>query len=240
MSWFAATPVAPGVTCLTEPMVHEFYRANIYHLAGRDADLVVDFGCGLSPLRPALPLTGKPVTGKPVIAVASHAHVDHVGGFHEFADRRGPAIEAYHFATMDEPGTLQATLRAIPDALMRLPAPDFDLVKWSLTPAPLTTALGEGDVIDLGDRCFTVLHLPGHSPGSMGLLDAASGLFFSGDAIYDDTIVDDLPGSDIAAYLATMDRLRRLDVSLALGGHGPPYGRTRLRAIAEDYLRKNN
>lgn len=136
MSWFAATPVAPGVTCLTEPAVHEFYRANIYHLAGRDADLVVDFGCGLSPLRPALPLTGKPV-----IAVASHAHVDHVGGFHEFADRRGPAIEAHHFATMDEPGTLQATLRAIPDALMRLPTRDFDLVKWSLTPAPLTTAL---------------------------------------------------------------------------------------------------
>lgn len=234
MTWFTATPVAPGVTCLTEPAVHDFYRANIYHLRGRDADLIVDFGCGLSPLRAALPLTGKPV-----IAIATHAHVDHVGGFHEFPDRRGPAIEAPNFATMDEPGTLQATLRDIPDALTRLPTPQFDLSHWSLTSAPLTTALSEGDTIDLGDRRFSCLHLPGHSPGSMGLIDQASGLVFTGDAIYDDTLVDDVPGSDIPAYLATTDRLRLLDVSLALGGHGPPFHRTRLRAIAEDHLRKN-
>ncbi len=233
MTWFAATPVAPGVTCLTEPAVHEFYRANIWHLRGRDADLIVDFGCGLSPLRPALPLTGKPV-----IAVATHAHVDHVGGFHEFPDRRGPLTEAQHFAAMDEPGTLQATLRDIPEALTQPPTPGFDLANWSLTPAPLTTALTEGDTIDLGDRRLTCLHLPGHSPGSMGLLDTVSGLFFTGDAIYDDTLVDDVPGSDIAAYLATMDRLRHLDLSLALGGHGAPFDRPRLRAIAEDYLRR--
>ena len=114
------------------------------------------------------------------------------------------------------------------------PPPGFDLSQWSLTPAPLTTALSEGDSIDLGDRRFTALHLPGHSPGSMGLIDQASGLVFTGDAIYDDTLVDDVPGSDIPAYLATTDRLRLLDVSLALGGHGPPFDRTRLRAIAED------
>ncbi|MGQ0565133.1 MAG: MBL fold metallo-hydrolase [Gemmobacter sp.] len=233
MTWFHATAVAPGLTCLTEPHVHDFYRANIWHLAGRDADLVVDFGCGLFPLRPALPLTGRPV-----IAVATHAHIDHVGGFHEFADRRGPAAEAQHFAAMDEPGTLQATLRAIPDALARLPAPDFDLAAWTLTPAPLSTALREGDLIDLGDRRFRVLHLPGHTPGSLGLLDETDGLFFTGDAIYDDTLVDDRPGSDIAAYCATMDRLRHLDVSLACGGHGPPFDRARMVGIAEDYLRR--
>lgn len=232
MTWFAAMGVVPGLTCLTEPAVHDFYRANIHVLQGRDADLVVDFGCGLSPLRPALPLTGKPV-----IAFASHAHVDHIGAFHEFADRRGPAAEARHFARMDEPGTLQSTLRAIPGAIARPPAPGFDLSRWSLTPAPLTTALQDGDVIDLGNRRFTALHLPGHSPGSMGLLDQTDGLFFTGDAIYDDRLVDDLPGSDIAAYVATMERLRHLDVSLACGGHGPAFNRARLRKIAEDYLR---
>jgi glyoxylase-like metal-dependent hydrolase (beta-lactamase superfamily II) len=234
-AWFAATQVAPGVTCLTEPSVHGFYRANIFHLSGRDADLVVDFGCGLSPLRPALP-----VTGRPVIAVATHAHVDHVGGFHEFADRRGPSVEAHHFAAMDEPGTLQGTLRAIPGAVARPPASGFDLSRWSLVPALLTTALKDGDTIDLGDRRFTCLHLPGHSPGSMGLLDQDAGLFFTGDAIYDDTLVDDVPGSDVAAYLATMERLRHLDLSLALGGHGLPFGQARLRTIAEDYLRSRN
>lgn len=232
MRWFHAERIAPGLTCLTEPHVHDFYRANIWHLAGRDADLVVDFGNGLAALRPALPLTGRPV-----IAVATHAHVDHVGGFHEFSDRRGPAAEAHHFAAMDEAGTLQGTLRAIPGALLRLPAPGFDLSRWSLTAAALATELGEGDVIDLGDRRLTVLHLPGHTPGSMGLLDAQGGLFFTGDAIYDDTLVDDLPGSDIAAYVATMERLRHIDISLGCGGHGPVFDRARMVAIAEGYLR---
>jgi len=101
----------------------------------------------------------------------------------------------------------------------------------------MTTALTEGDVIDLGDQRFAVLRLPGHSPGSMGLLDKADGLFFTGDAIHDDTIVDDVPGSDIAACLVTMKRLRQLDLSLALDGQGRPFDQAHLSAIAEDDVR---
>ena len=72
--------------------------------------------------------------------------------------------------------------------------------------------LGEGDIVDLGDRRFRVLQLPGHSPDSIGLLDERDGLFFSGDAIYDDTLIDDLPDSDRAAYRATMARIVDLPV----------------------------
>ena len=70
-------------------------------------------------------------------------------------------------------------------------------------PAPATRLLGDGDVIDLGDRAFEVLHLPGHSPGSIGLWEAATGILFSGDAVYDGPLLDELDGCDIAAYVAT-------------------------------------
>ena len=50
----------------------------------------------------------------------------------------------------------------------------------------LLESFGHTDIIDLGDRRFRVVHLPGHSPDSIGLLDEHDGLFFSGDAIYDD------------------------------------------------------
>jgi glyoxylase-like metal-dependent hydrolase (beta-lactamase superfamily II) len=226
--WFVRSEPAPGVTCWTEPFAPSFYRANLYRLRGHDADLWVDFGCGLAPL---------PLPDRPVIAVATHAHVDHVGGFHAFADRRGHAAEAAAFATMDEAQTLAHWLRADPEGLDRLPVPGFDLHDWRQVPAPLTVTLAEGDCIDLGDRTFTVLHLPGHSPGSIALLDEAAGLMFSGDAIYDDTLVDDIPGADPAVYCATMDRLRQLDVARVLGGHGPPFGRSRMVEIAETYLR---
>ncbi|MEJ0007003.1 MAG: MBL fold metallo-hydrolase [Steroidobacteraceae bacterium] len=85
--------------------------------------------------------------------------------------------------------------------------------------APATRLVDEGDVIDLGDRVFEVLHLPGHSPGSIGLLESRTGTLFSGDAIYDGPLLDDIPGSDIAAYIRTMRRLLTLSVTVVLG-HG--------------------
>ena len=60
--------------------------------------------------------------------------------------------------------------------------------------------IDEGDEIDLGDRCFEVIHLPGHSPGSIGLWEDATGTLFSGDAIYDGPLLDELPESSIADY----------------------------------------
>ena len=232
--WFATKELAPGLWVTTEPAVHPFFAANLYTLRGRDAELQVDFGCGIAPLGPALPHE----PGKPVIAVATHAHVDHVGGFHEFADRRGHRAETEAFATMAPGLTFQDWFRAerAGPSLTALPYPGFALSDWALTPAPLTAMLAEGDRIDLGDRVFTVLHLPGHSPGSIGLFDERNGLFLTGDAIYDDDLVDDIPGASIPDYLTTMRRLCQFDCHLACGGHGPPFNRQRLRAIATDYL----
>ncbi len=60
----------------------------------------------------------------------------------------------------------------------------------------------------------------------------------SGDAIYDDELIDSLPESDVEAYARTMERLRTLDVDVVYPGHGKPFGRERLRRIAEEYLRR--
>ncbi len=70
-----------------------------------------------------------------------------------------------------------------------------------IAPAPPTRLLDDGDVVDCGDRSFEVLHLPGHSPGSIGLWEAASGILFSGDAVYDGPLLDELDGSDIDDYV---------------------------------------
>lgn len=232
--WFVSQEIEPGLWRTTEPAVNALFSASSYTLVGRDADLQVDFGCGIAPLATALPLT----SGKPVIAVATHAHVDHVGGFHEFSDRRGHAAEACAFATMAAQATFQDWFREnrAGPSLSALPHPGFSLADWALCPAPLTTALAEGDQIDLGDRRLTVLHLPGHSPGCIGLFDAHGGLFLSGDAIYDDGLLDDIPGASVSDYLVTMRRLADFDCRIAHGGHGPPFDGPRMRAIAKGYL----
>ena len=106
-----------------------------------------------------------------------------------------------------------------------------------MTPATPTALLHEGDLLDLGDRVFTVLHLPGHSPGSIGLWEAETGILFSGDAVYrDGPLLDALPGSDVDAYIRTMHRLRDLPVRTVHGGHDPSFGRPRLLEVVEAYV----
>jgi glyoxylase-like metal-dependent hydrolase (beta-lactamase superfamily II) len=95
-----------------------------------------------------------------------------------------------------------------------------------------------GDEIDLGDRRFTVVDLPGHTPGSIGLIDHEERALISGDAVYDGGLIDTMPESDIGAYLKTMELLRRLDVDVVYPGHGWPFERSQLREIAERYLRE--
>lgn len=230
--WYATDELPGGVLRLTEPFVHDFVRANLYLVRGRDADLLVDTGMGLVPLTPALPLT----PGKPVIALATHIHLDHVGALHEFDDRWGPTHSADKFATMPDILTYAGMFRELPDPLAMLPAKDWQASAYALRPAPLTRTLDEGDRVDLGDRLLEVLHLPGHSPDSIALFDAADGLFLSGDAIYPAGLIDDLPDSDPAIYRQTMRRILDLPVRLALGGHGSAMTGDEMRAVARRYL----
>ena len=81
-----------------------------------------------------------------------------------------------------------------------------------------------------------MLHLPGHSPGSIGLWEAATGTLFSGDAVYDGPLLDALPHSDRAAYARTMERLLGLPVNVVHAGHDPSFGRDRLKELVRAYL----
>ena len=64
--------------------------------------------------------------------------------------------------------------------------------------------LREGGVVDLGDRHFEVIHLPGHSPGSISLREESTGVLFSGDVVYDRVLLDNASHSNVDDYLASM------------------------------------
>lgn len=231
MNWFEVITLAPGITRIREPHVHEFFRANLYRIEGRDFDIQLDFGVGVRPLTDV-----SPADGRPVLAIASHAHVDHVGSFHLYARRAGHSLEAHTFAEMDDLGTLASAFMTIDNPLTALPSPGWTMAFYALEPAPLTEQLDEGDIVDLGSRRFTVLHLPGHSPGSIALLDEHNGDFFSADAIYDEGLVDDIPGADVEIYLKTMRRLAELDVGRVYAGHGEIMDKRQMQQVVRDYI----
>ena len=92
----------------------------------------------------------------------------------------------------------------------------------------------------MGDKAFQILHLPGHSPGSIGLFDVKRKVLFSGDALYDGELLDSLYHSDKTIYANTLERLVALDVELIHAGHFPSFGKARMNQLIEQYRRGDN
>lgn len=229
--WFRRERMADGVALIWEHHVSPDVYCNIWFVRGRERNLLFDSGLGVASLRAQFPFLDE----KPLLCVASHSHFDHMGGHHEFAHRLGHAAEADVMAAPTRDNTL---LSDYVEARHFSAAPydGFDPLRFILTPAPLTGRLDDGDVVDLGDRVFRVLHLPGHSPGSIALFEEKSGLLLSGDAVYDGELLDGLHHSSIPDYVESMHRLKDLPVATVRPGHYDSFGRERLRVLAEEYI----
>jgi glyoxylase-like metal-dependent hydrolase (beta-lactamase superfamily II) len=114
----------------------------------------------------------------------------------------------------------------------------FDPRAYRVLGAAPTWVLEEGHVIDLGNRQLTVLHLPGHSSGSIGLWEPRTGTLFSGDTIYDGPLIDGLPENRRAEYGGSLRRLLELPVRVVHAGHDPSFDGDRLRSLAMHYLNR--
>jgi glyoxylase-like metal-dependent hydrolase (beta-lactamase superfamily II) len=252
--WFSLTWVTGRTAVLTEPHMDELLRANLWYLRGRERDLLVDTGNGVGKLAPVLARLARGGRPREIVCVCTHAHIDHIGGFHEFERRLLHPAEAGAAARIGELSPLASA--TWPEALKEdfaesgfplppilvdaVPCVGFDPEAFRIVPAAPTHLMRGGDELDLGDRRLTIVDLPGHTPGSVGLIDHEERALLSGDAIYEGGLIDTLPESDVAAYLGTMDRLRRLDIDVVYPGHGEPFGRTRLRELAAEYLRDHD
>jgi glyoxylase-like metal-dependent hydrolase (beta-lactamase superfamily II) len=242
--WFQVEEVGDGVALITEPHADPFIRSNIWYVRGSKRDLLVDTGNGIGRLRPAVEQLAE---HRPVIALATHSHFDHIGGLHEFEVRFAHEADEADIAWISDPLCLLASDLSeafladmafygsdVPDVMLdALPEGGFDVAAFRTSPAVVSRALVDGDGVDLGDRVFEVLHLPGHTPGSIGLWDEAQGMLLTGDTAY----VDDLlHAEDEDAFLGSLERLRRLEVWQVYPGHNRRFGREELRALADERL----
>jgi glyoxylase-like metal-dependent hydrolase (beta-lactamase superfamily II) len=246
--WFDIKRISDDITLLWEPHVTPLMRCNIWHVRGRDRDLMIDTGMGIVSLRQA----AEHLLDKKVTAVATHTHTDHIGGHHEFEHTLVHELEADELRSPRDKGTLLASVMGTEeihklavagypidgDLITALPSADYDMAAYATRDSAVTEIVAEGDVVDIGDRHFEVLHLPGHSPGSIGLWEKATGTLFSGDAIYDGPLLDEIDGAHIPTYIHTMKRLRELPVQVVHAGHDPSFGRARLIELCDAYLEK--
>jgi len=144
---------------------------------------------------------------KPVIVLNTHGHVDHVGGNSDIVRKYGVPL-AMHAA---DTGMLQVS----------------DYIELSLllgarnSPLP-DRLLAEGDEIAVGRITLRVMHIPGHTAGSVGFV--AAGVLFSGDTLFCGGVGrTDLPGGSWKDLERSIrERILTLpEETIVLPGHGP-------------------
>jgi glyoxylase-like metal-dependent hydrolase (beta-lactamase superfamily II) len=229
--WFAiAAADEHGVRRIRERHVHEYGGGSMWLVEGRDACLLVETGLGVAPLRAFV----EGVTEKPVIAFASVGYYDHAGGLSQFDER------LIHRADADRvrrPTRLNTAAHYLRGAFSGYPWAGFDPETWVMPACEPTRLLDEGDTIDLGDRAFTVLHLPGVTAGASALLERRSGVLFSGEAFvwHGDHVYDGEPAevsndADRTAFRASLERLQDIEAAAVYPGH---YGRSDTASMRE-------
>lgn len=209
-----AERVAPAVLRLCERIVAPAERSFFYLVEGAERDCLIDGGWGFCRSLARLRRDAR----RPLVAVATHSHFDHVGLLHLADMVLAHPAEA---STLRDPNPYATQALPYLEGRPALAgggsiAPDSIVQQ----PCRVERALADGDSLDLGGTELRVLHVPGHSPGSLALLDARAGLLFAADTVHDGHIWDDILGADRAALLASHERLAALEFDTLLAGHG--------------------
>ena len=155
-----------------------------------------------------------------VALLATHGHIDHVGGVSEVVIAQ-PHDVAVHLHDADrhmllDPVRTGGTLGRV------LAAEELDL-----DPPELIYGLDDGQRVSGAGMTFTAVHTPGHTQGSVCFLlevDGEPPVLFSGDHLFAGSIGrTDLPGGNYEQLMASMvDKILPLDDDIrVLPGHGP-------------------
>ena len=160
-------------------------------------DILVDAGI--------MPMQVEPYKGRIKIIVLTHCHFDHIGQLAGIAHMCRAKV-AIH----------KNDARGLADDLRSL-SMNFGSRSPGIVPDIM---LGNGETI--GD--LTVIHTPGHTPGSISLFSGNERALFSGDTVFTDGAFGryDFPGGSREDLARSLDLLARLDVEGLYPGHGQP------------------
>jgi glyoxylase-like metal-dependent hydrolase (beta-lactamase superfamily II) len=138
------------------------------------------------------------------LIVSTHGHWDHIGDNAAVAAHTGAEIAVH------------------PLDRERLERPEPLFAPFEIPPSVPAVELAEGGLVRFGGLRLRVLHTPGHTAGSVCLVDDDGGQLFSGDTLFAAGWGRvDLPGGDAEAMVDSIGRLTELEDGLAVfPGHG--------------------
>lgn len=198
--WFELYKVASGVTAIYEP--NQWQEVISYLIEGEQKALLFDTGNGIGDIRKLV----SSLTNKPIVVLNSHSHYDHVGDNYQFDTIYGMDTP---FTRLRQQGRTPAQIgEEVSEAALCVKAPGGKTPQNHVGKAyKIKHLLVDGDTINLGGRVLQLLHVPGHTPDAIALLDKQNGLMWTGDSFYLGTIWLNSNETDLAVYRQSLDKM---------------------------------
>jgi len=152
--------------------------------------------------------------------IMSHTHLDHIGCLSEVLKE---ITQAELWVHIDEAEPLEKgdertvygmdMFKNMCQAQYGLKSGDFGF--------QVDRKLEGGETLDIGDMVWEVIHVPGHSPGSIALYNRQEKILIPGDVVYADYAIGrfDLHGASGAQHRESLFALAELEVNILLPGH---------------------
>jgi glyoxylase-like metal-dependent hydrolase (beta-lactamase superfamily II) len=166
--------------------------------------------------------------------IMTHTHLDHIGCLAEIQKQLPWAELWVHHSEADllEQGEEKAVYGM---DMFRVACQLQFRLKPGVFKFQVNRKLRGGETLDLGETAWEVLHIPGHSMGSIGLYHRPMKILIPGDVVYADYAIGrfDLYGADASELKKSLMKLVELEVDILLPGHNQI-----VRGLPKDYFLK--
>lgn len=185
------------------------FDSNIYLVLGSEKTAMIDTGTGFA-VDQTIESVRNVLNGRPLDYVfVTHCHYDHVGGLgaiiQEFSPKK--VFAGKKDAVPLREGNSEPTLGSrFGGAIRPMDITDFD----------------EGDKIDLGKHILVAIDTPGHTAGSISIIDEVTKVLFSGDTVFVDGVGNTtFPTGSTVMMIESLKKLERIGFNGFYPGHGP-------------------
>lgn len=184
------------------------FDSNMYLITGINATALIDTGTGFA-VKSTIDSLKTNLNGRSLdYVIVTHRHYDHVGGLGAIIKEFSPKVYAGHddaepLRAGDSDSTLGTKFGGHIDPM--------DVIDFS-----------EGDIIDLGGHRLTPIDTPGHTIGSISILDEETGALFSGDTVFVDGVGNTIhPTGSTEMLIRSLKKLDNIEFNGLYPGHGP-------------------
>ncbi len=169
--WFKVKKIADKTWAIRDKT-----QVACYLVEGEEKALLIDTCWGLGNLAELV----QSITSLPLKVVITHGHPDHVCGAFQFnnlhiSNEDKNLLNAFY--------NKQTRKQLLENRFRDQYLADFSKEKWINGKLKNISTVQEGDVFELGKRNLKVIPVPGHTPGSICLIDEENELLFSGDSV---------------------------------------------------------